>query len=85
MCANRLEVRLDDADAAVLAAVERDVLRVEVLETAFYKAMARPEPNGHEAQGAALRAELARLDAELARRAARSPPVGSPRPRGRSS
>ena len=40
ICANALEVRLDDAEAAVLAAVERDVLNVAVLETSLDKAMA---------------------------------------------
>jgi site-specific DNA recombinase len=69
VCGNILEVRLADADKAVLTAVEHDVLRVEVLETSLYKAMeaGRQPTNGHEAQGAELRAELARLETEVTR------------------
>jgi site-specific DNA recombinase len=71
VCANALEVRLDDAEAAVLAAVERDVLNVAVLETSLHKAVAALQAsasrNGAEAHAAALRDELAGLDAEVAR------------------
>ena len=71
ICANALEVRLDDAEEAVLAAVERDVLNVAVLETSLYKAMAALQAsatsNGAATQVAALRDELAGLDAEVAR------------------
>jgi len=62
ICANALEVRLDDAEEAVLAAVERDVLNITVLETSLYKAMAALQAwassNGAEAHAAALRDEL---------------------------
>jgi hypothetical protein len=40
VCANALEVRLDDTDAAVLEAVESQLLNVAVLETALFKALA---------------------------------------------
>jgi DNA-binding XRE family transcriptional regulator len=39
VCNNALEVRLDDADEAVLTAVEKNVLNIAVLETSLYKAM----------------------------------------------
>jgi hypothetical protein len=55
-------VRLDDAEEAVLAAVERDVLNIAVLETSVYKAMATLQAsassNGAEGHAAALRDEL---------------------------
>ena len=41
VCPNGLEVRLDDTDAAVLEAVASQLLRVEVLDTALAKALAR--------------------------------------------
>ena len=40
ICGNALEVRLVDAEEAVLMAFEHDLLYVEVLETALYKALA---------------------------------------------
>jgi hypothetical protein len=68
MCDNRLEVRLDDTDAAVLTAVERHLLLVEVVETAMLKALAEFEAqDGQDAAGDALRDELTRLDAEVGR------------------
>jgi Recombinase zinc beta ribbon domain len=71
ICANALEVRLDDADQAVLAAVERDVLNIAVLETSLHKAVAALQAsaasNGAEAHAAAWRDELAGLDAEVGR------------------
>jgi len=72
VCSNRLEVRLEDADQAVLTAIERDVLNVAVLETALNKAIsaAREPIHGQEALGVELRAELAQLEAEVARLAA---------------
>jgi hypothetical protein len=66
VCGNRLAVRLDDTDAAVLGAVESQLLRVEVLETALYKALAMLQaPQDDVAAG--LRDELVRLDADVAR------------------
>ena len=44
VCANNLEVPLEATDHAVLTAVEHDVLRVEVLETALSKAMEPLQP-----------------------------------------
>jgi site-specific DNA recombinase len=68
MCDNRLEVRLDDTDAAVLTAVERHLLRVEVVETAMLKALAEVgAQDGQDVAGDALRDELTRLDAEVGR------------------
>jgi site-specific DNA recombinase len=69
ICANALEVRLDDAEEAVLAAVERDVLNVAVLETSLAKAMAdlSGSPDEPDRRASSLRDELARLDAEVAR------------------
>jgi len=68
VCGNNLEVPLVDVDAAVLAAVEHHLLRVEVLETALYKAL--DSVNGQDspaAAGQAMRAELVRLEGELRR------------------
>jgi site-specific DNA recombinase len=76
ICSNALEVRLADADEAVLSAVSRDLLHPAVVETAIYKAMetahqAARQADGAEAQGAEqLRAELAQIEVELARLAA---------------
>jgi Recombinase zinc beta ribbon domain len=72
ICKNNLEVPMESTDRAVLEAVERDVLRIEVIETALAKAMEmirpRPEVLGDRARG--IRAELARLDGEVTRLAA---------------
>lgn len=68
VCKNGLEANMTGADEAVLTAVEQDVLRVEVLETALLKALeAGQTPGRHEAQGGRLRDELGRLEAEVAR------------------
>jgi hypothetical protein len=69
ICSNALEVRLDDAEQAVLAAVERDVLNVAVLETSLHEALAvlSAATEDGDSRSAALRAELARLDAEVSR------------------
>lgn len=70
ICGNALEVRLADAEQAVLSAVEQNVLNVAVLETALAKAaelLQTPNGNGADAHAAALRDELAGLDAEVAR------------------
>jgi len=69
VCKNNLEVRMESADQAVLKAVERDVLRIEVLETSLAKALdaLRPYPDVLDGQAQALRDDLARLDAEVGR------------------
>jgi hypothetical protein len=75
VCGNALKVRLDDADSSVLTAIERDVLRVDVLETALYKAMRTmqaPPTNGKETPGAELQGELTRLEVEVNRLTRRS-------------
>jgi hypothetical protein len=67
-CKNGRFIHMGDADAAVLGAVERDVLRVEVLETALSKAWdALQAPADAGDRTATLRAELAQLDGEVAR------------------
>jgi hypothetical protein len=60
---------MEETDIAVLDAVERHVLRVDVLETALAKALnlLRPTPDTTEARSRTLRDELAQLDGEVAR------------------
>lgn len=71
VCKNGLEANMTGADQEVLAAVERDVLRVEVLETGLWKAMEILRPRGDATgQERALREELVRLEAEVTRLAA---------------
>jgi hypothetical protein len=72
VCKNNLEVPMEHTDHAVLAAVERDVLRIEVLETSLAKAMATLQPSTDlvDDRTREARAELARLDGEAARLAA---------------
>lgn len=69
VCGNGREVRRDDADAAVVAAVADDLLRIEVIETAMAKALAALDRDGRDDHAAdqPLVAELAKLDAEVAR------------------
>jgi hypothetical protein len=68
ICHNALEVLLEAADTAVLTAVERDVLSVEVVETALHKALAALQaPHASEDARHTLREELAQLEAEIAR------------------
>ena len=70
VCTNGLEANMANADHAVLGAVEHDLLRVDVLETALQKAMEmllRPQKNMTKGREHDLRAELARLDTEVAR------------------
>ncbi len=64
-----LEVPLLTADHAVLAAVERDLLRIEVLETSLAKALdlMRPDTARLGYQRERIRKELVRLAAELER------------------
>jgi site-specific DNA recombinase len=68
VCQNALEVRLVDAEQAVLAAVEHDLLNVAVLETSLYKAIAAlQDGDGADVRLTAMRDELARIDAEVGR------------------
>lgn len=67
VCDNALEVRLDDADEAVLGAIESQLLNVAVLETTLAKAMERLSEQGDDGPDAPQRRELARLDAEVTR------------------
>jgi len=79
ICRNALEVRLADAEDAVLVAVERDVLNVAVLETSLYKAItARQAPTGHEDRSVELREEgRARAEADsMSPARLRAMPVG---------
>jgi hypothetical protein len=72
VCKNNLEIPMETTDGAVIAAVERDVLRVEVLETSLAKALdlLRPGDDILEGRAQGLREELARLDGEASRLAA---------------
>ena len=72
VCKNSLESPMEATDAAVLAAIQNDVLRVEVLETALAKALdlLRPATDVTDPRTRQLRDELTRLDAEVARLAA---------------
>jgi hypothetical protein len=72
VCPNNLEVPLQAADQGVLAAVERDLLRVEVLETSLAKVLdlGRPDGETFEVQAQEARKALGQLDAEVARLAA---------------
>ncbi len=66
-CDNSLEVRLADTDAAVLGAVEHDLLRPEVIETALHRALATLDAEREQESAAPLQQELTRLDGEIAR------------------
>ena len=69
VCKNGLEVPLEATERAVLAAVEHDLLRIEILETSLAKALdlLRPAPDVAEGRSGALREDLARLDLEVSR------------------
>lgn len=69
ICENNLEVPLGATDEAVLDAIEHDLLRVEVLETALAKALdlLRPSPDVLDGRAQRLRDELAQLDVEVTR------------------
>ncbi len=69
VCANDLEIPMDMADAAVLDAVEKELLTPEVVEAAIERMFARgdePSPDS-EARRSRLGATLGKLDAELVR------------------
>jgi hypothetical protein len=68
VCANTLEVPLDDTEHAVLKSVKHDVLNIAVLETSLHKAMAvLQDDDGADARLTAMRDELACLDAQVGR------------------
>jgi site-specific DNA recombinase len=69
VCKNNLEVPMEATDLAVLDAVEHDVLRVEVLETALAKALDALQPSADllDDRARGLREEFARLEAEVRR------------------
>ncbi len=68
ICGNALEVPLEAADDAVFSAVEHDVLRVEILEMALFKALSALEtPTDGEDRSIALHEEMTRLEAEVGR------------------
>jgi hypothetical protein len=69
ICKNNLESPMETTDEAVLDSIESDVLRVEVLETSLAKALDILQPGDHviESRVDGLRAELVRLDGEIAR------------------
>ena len=58
VCGNGLIVPLEGVDQAVLAAVERDVLNVDVLEMALYKAMATIESPAEKGWQGLLRQDI---------------------------
>ena len=61
MCANRLVAPIEIADRAVLAKIEHDVMRVDVVETAVEEALDTLRPSGAELadRRRAFEAELA--------------------------
>jgi recombinase-like zinc beta ribbon protein len=69
ICENNLEVPLEAIDRAVLDAIEHNLLRVEVLETALAKGLDLLRPHADALKGTSqrLRDELAPLDVELSR------------------
>lgn len=85
VCTNRLVAPVEIADRAVLAAVEHDVMRVEVVETALEEALDLLRLSGTDIadRRRALQVELADLEQEIARyargRRGRSAPVAARR------
>jgi site-specific DNA recombinase len=69
VCNNDLVVPLKDTEAAVLATVEQDVLRPEVVNAALKEALARlqPEPGQSKTEQGRLEKALSTLDVELSR------------------
>ena len=68
VCTNRVVAPIEIADRSVLTALERDVMRVEVVETALAEALDTLRPSGSELaeRRRALEAELADLEQEVA-------------------
>lgn len=69
VCVNGLEVPMDSTDCAVLASIERDLLRREVVERAIEFAIdeLRPGTDPAERRRDEILTEIRRLDAELSR------------------
>jgi site-specific DNA recombinase len=69
VCDNRLHAGMEEADRAVLSAVEHDLLRPEVVEAALEDAIRELQPSVSQAarRREKLQEELRQLDAELAR------------------
>ena len=69
MCTNRLVVPIEVADRAVLTAIEHDVMRPEIVETALADALETLRPSGAEVaeRRQVLEGELAELEEEIAR------------------
>ena len=71
VCPNFLEAPMESTNREVLTGFERDVLRPEIVDEVVRKALDRLRPSDStEEQRCALRAELVRVDEELARLAA---------------
>src|SRR5881296_4239092 len=69
VCVNGLEAPMDTADHAVLASVEHDLLRPEIVERAIELAIDELRPDGDtlNQRRAAILTEIGRLDRELSR------------------
>ena len=78
VCANRLVVPIDLANRAVLTALEHDVMRPEIVETAVAQALETLRPSGAEIaeRRQALEGELVELEQEIARYARAVADVG---------
>ena len=67
VCVNGLEAPMDATDHAVLASIERDLLRREVVERAIEFAIDELRPEMGDTRRAEILAEIRRFDAELSR------------------
>ncbi len=78
VCTNRLVAPIEIADRSVLTAVEHDVIRIDVVETALAEALDTLRPSGAEIaeRRRALEEELADLEQEVARYARAVAEVG---------
>jgi hypothetical protein len=69
VCTNSLEVPMPASDAAVLAAIEQDVLRPEIITAALRKALERLRPAADQSQSLrqSLEKQLATIERDLGR------------------
>ena len=67
VCVNGLEAPMEATDHAVLASIERDLLRPEIVERAIEFAIDELRPDSDDSRRADILAEIHRLDSELAR------------------